>query len=79
MAIKYINIFQYKAYTIYPNWDFWFENKPSGKPVPHSQMILRRRNDTNKVDDGQLRGQCKFRHTFGDSEIYSCCFLMNQM
>jgi hypothetical protein len=20
---------------IYPNWDFWFEKKPSGNPVPH--------------------------------------------
>jgi hypothetical protein len=20
---------------IYPNWDFWFENKPSGNPATH--------------------------------------------
>jgi hypothetical protein len=33
MSIKYINIFQYKALKNYPNWDFWFENKPSGNPV----------------------------------------------
>jgi hypothetical protein len=30
MAITYINIFLHKALQIYPNWDFWFENKPSG-------------------------------------------------
>jgi hypothetical protein len=36
MAIKYINIFQTKALQnlIYPNWDFRFENKPSGNPGP---------------------------------------------
>jgi hypothetical protein len=28
MAIKYNNI-------IYPNWDFWFENMPSGNPGPN--------------------------------------------
>jgi hypothetical protein len=30
MAIKYINIFKSKALN--PNWDFWFEKKPSGNP-----------------------------------------------
>jgi hypothetical protein len=30
MVIKYTKIFPYK---IYPNWDFWFENKPSGNPA----------------------------------------------
>jgi hypothetical protein len=34
MAIKYMSKFQSKVPTpkIYPNWDFWFENKPSGNP-----------------------------------------------
>jgi hypothetical protein len=32
MAIKYIYIFQSEALKIYPNWDFWFEKKPSGNP-----------------------------------------------
>jgi hypothetical protein len=33
MAIKYFNIFQSKAsQNFYPNWDFWFEKKPSGNP-----------------------------------------------
>jgi hypothetical protein len=22
-----------KPFQIYPNWDFWFENMPSGNPV----------------------------------------------
>jgi hypothetical protein len=22
-----------KSFKIYPNWDFWFENKPSGSPA----------------------------------------------
>jgi hypothetical protein len=33
MALKHINIFQYKGLKIFPNWDFWFEDKPSGSPV----------------------------------------------
>jgi hypothetical protein len=32
MAIKYINIFHFKAL---PNLDFCFENKPSGNPAIH--------------------------------------------
>jgi hypothetical protein len=33
MAIKYINIFlNLRPSKIYPNWNFWFENKPSGNP-----------------------------------------------
>jgi hypothetical protein len=32
MTIKYTSIFHYKASKIYPNLDFWFENKPSGNP-----------------------------------------------
>jgi hypothetical protein len=26
------SIFHSKALQNYPNWDFWFENKPSGNP-----------------------------------------------
>jgi hypothetical protein len=33
MAIKYVNIFQYKALQNLPNWDLWSENKPSGNPA----------------------------------------------
>jgi hypothetical protein len=35
MVLKYSNIVHYKTlhtYKIYPNWDFWFENMPSGNP-----------------------------------------------
>jgi hypothetical protein len=28
--IKYTNIFSSKAPKIYPDWDFWYENTPSG-------------------------------------------------
>jgi hypothetical protein len=34
MAMKHIYIFQ-----LYPNWDFWFENKPSGNPARHPKQI----------------------------------------
>jgi hypothetical protein len=27
---------------IYPNWDFWFENKPSGNPGPRLHLVKRR-------------------------------------
>jgi hypothetical protein len=33
MTIKYTKNIQSKAPKIYPNWDFWFENKPSGNPA----------------------------------------------
>jgi hypothetical protein len=29
MAIKYTKA---RRHQIYPNWDFWFENMPSGTP-----------------------------------------------
>jgi hypothetical protein len=33
MAIKYIAIFfNLGRSKIYPDWDFWFEKKPSGNP-----------------------------------------------
>jgi hypothetical protein len=33
VTIKYTNIFHPKKFPkIYPNLDFWFENKPSGNP-----------------------------------------------
>jgi hypothetical protein len=32
MSIKNINIFNRRPSKIYPNRDFWFENKPSGNP-----------------------------------------------
>jgi hypothetical protein len=37
MAVQYIDqmVIRFsiaKPSKIYPNWDFWFENKPSGNP-----------------------------------------------
>jgi hypothetical protein len=32
---------------MYPNWDLWFENKPSGNPV--AQVL-----EVNGFDDGQF-------------------------
>jgi hypothetical protein len=29
----YTNLFHSKALQNLPNWDFWFENKPSGNPA----------------------------------------------
>jgi hypothetical protein len=44
MAVKYsqmaLNIPTFSIPTpskIYPNWDFWFENLPSGNPALHSE------------------------------------------
>jgi hypothetical protein len=43
MAITYINIFQSKALQNYPNWDFWFENKPSGNPgLPRVGVLVKK-------------------------------------
>jgi hypothetical protein len=33
MAIKYFNFFPSEALKIFPNWDFGFENQPSGNPA----------------------------------------------
>jgi hypothetical protein len=27
--------FNLRPSNIYPHWDFWFENKPSGNPATH--------------------------------------------
>jgi hypothetical protein len=32
MAISYTIIFHFKAFQNIKNWDFWFENVPSGNP-----------------------------------------------
>jgi hypothetical protein len=33
VTIKYTNILHCRTIKIYPNLDFWFENKPSGNPA----------------------------------------------
>jgi hypothetical protein len=43
MAIKYSHSSHLWPSKIYPKWDFWFENKPSGNPaVKASNDILKR-------------------------------------
>jgi hypothetical protein len=32
MAIEFANLYLPRPFKIYPNWDFWFENNPSGNP-----------------------------------------------
>jgi hypothetical protein len=39
MAKKYTVIFRFKTFPIYPSWDFWFENKPSGNPAQGDQVL----------------------------------------
>jgi hypothetical protein len=45
MDVKGINIFQSKAHQKYPIRNFWFENKPTGNPVPKVtfQRLAKRR------------------------------------
>jgi hypothetical protein len=49
MDIKYTNILHKipiptfsiaRPYKIYPNWDFWFENKSSGIPENKRESLL---------------------------------------
>jgi hypothetical protein len=39
MSINYFNISNLRPSKIYPNWDFWFENKPSGNLALLSDML----------------------------------------
>jgi hypothetical protein len=53
MGIKYINL---RPSKIYPNWDFWFENKPSGNPISlydgHLKTRDLQRGDENRAPAG---------------------------
>jgi hypothetical protein len=42
MVTKYNNFFHSKALQIYPNWYFWFENKPSGNPALNANKHIGR-------------------------------------
>jgi hypothetical protein len=55
MSIKYITIFPSKAPEIYPNWDFGFENKPSGNPGPTGE------NSPNLITLIQISNESKFK------------------
>jgi hypothetical protein len=47
-----------RPFKIYPNWDFWLKNKPSGKPGFDSS---RRRNKSHRT---QVSGYCIFEDFF---------------
>jgi hypothetical protein len=52
MAIKYNNILFFslpRATKIYPNWDFGFENKPSGNPATDKSHISQKRPKLSRV------------------------------
>jgi hypothetical protein len=37
----YVPTFPYpRPYKIYPNWDFWFENVPSGNPASRKEFFM---------------------------------------
>jgi hypothetical protein len=40
---------------IYPNWDFWFENKPSGNPVRNSKYKKTQKRGYKKMFDRKLQ------------------------
>jgi hypothetical protein len=50
LAIKYTNLFHCKTLKIYPNWDFGFENMPSGNPAKQIESFL---------SGTQLKGEMK--------------------
>jgi hypothetical protein len=39
-AREYTNLFHSKALQYNPNWNFWFENVPSGNPVTAEKKVL---------------------------------------
>jgi hypothetical protein len=42
MAINITTFSNLRPTKIYPNWDFWFEKKPSGNPGLTSALLPRR-------------------------------------
>jgi hypothetical protein len=41
VAMKYTNIFYSRPSKIFPNWDFWFENMPSGNGNPETKCLVK--------------------------------------
>jgi hypothetical protein len=66
MPIKYhrwplnISTFSNLSHSkIYPNWNFWFENKPSGNPYPSWLRFYAQQNLIKaRVTTWRSRGQC---------------------
>jgi NADH:ubiquinone oxidoreductase subunit len=53
MGIKYIGAA--RPSKIYPNWDFWLENKPSGNPaaISHYDDLWTGNTSLNSRTDGE--------------------------
>jgi hypothetical protein len=51
MVFKYVYQHLARSSTIYPNWDFWFENVPSGNPSQHNEDMTRHNLEMKK--DGE--------------------------
>jgi hypothetical protein len=63
ISIKYLNIFQSKAPKIYPNWDFGFENKPSGNPGRGGNLLhVSATKDTREAIYFISRQGCQISH-----------------
>jgi hypothetical protein len=77
IAIKIPNISIPRPSKIFPNWDFWFENKSSGNPGPESSLQFQNtkmsRNTENFEHDWPLlRGPIGVRsplQVFGDVHV----------
>jgi hypothetical protein len=48
MVIKFTNIVLARHSQIYPNWDFWFENIPSGNPAANEYCDQLERSNLKK-------------------------------
>jgi hypothetical protein len=68
MFIKFAKIIPGLS-KIYPNWDFWFENKPSGNPVdsPFKRELWQNKSLAAIIDVREylkrLRSLCTYLHS----------------
>jgi hypothetical protein len=58
LAFKFTNIFHLGHSKIYPNYDFWFENTPSGNPAHFCLFHLRQ--FASRVPRGLVSGLSDF-------------------
>jgi hypothetical protein len=63
MAQEYTNLFHSKGIKLHPNWDFWFENIPSGIPVLQvSEVEADFKFDRSPMVLGGEKIKCSFRN-----------------
>jgi hypothetical protein len=56
IVMKHNNIFHLTDHPIYPNWNFWLENKPSGRPGwCDGEIIKNVKQSINDFLDGLVR------------------------